>query len=218
MIIQGIRVETRSLMHARRKDARRILGRVALLAFVALLLASLAWTHWVLGQIQYWSTHNEAASSDAIAVFGAAEYDGRPSPVLRARLNHANQLYRHNLAPLIITLGGNGGDQYSEGGVGQSYLMGLGVPESDIIAETESTTTEESVAQLAIIARANHLQRIILVSDGDHLFRIRALCKAAGLNVLSSPRPPVSIIGDSQPTRRLIHEFLSYTAWRLHLR
>lgn len=204
-------------MPARRKAARHLMGRLALLMVVALLLGSLAWTHWVLGQIHYWATHNEAASADAIAVFGAAEYDGRPSPVLRARLNHANQLYRHNLAPLIITLGGNGGDDYSEGGVGQSYLMGLGVPESDIIAETESTTTEESVAQLAIIAHANHLQRILLVSDGDHLFRLRALCQAKGIHVLSSPRPRVPVEGDTQPTRRVLHEFLSYTAWRLHL-
>ena len=83
--------------------------------------------------------------ADAIAVFGAAEYDGRPSPVLRARLDHALDLYRRGLAPMIITLGGGDPtDLHSEGGVGHDYLLAHGVPEAAIIAETESDNTEQS--------------------------------------------------------------------------
>ena len=126
-------------------------------------------------------------------------------------------LYNRGIAPLIITLGGDGGDQYSEGAVGRDYLMGSGVPESDIIAETESTSTNESVRRLAVIARTNGLRRIVVVSDGTHLFRIRQICAANGLDVLTSPRSRVPIEGDSGETEHLTHEVLSYTLWRLHL-
>ena len=127
--------------------------------------------------------------SDAIAVFGAAEYDGRPSPVLRARLDHGLALYQEKLAPLMITLGGGDPtDQHSEGGVGHDYLMAHGVPDSAIIAETESLNTEESVRRLAAIARVNHLTNIVVVSDGTHLFRVHALCSSMGLDVATSPR------------------------------
>ena len=78
-----------------------------------------------------------------------------PRPVFRARLDHALDLYQRGIAPLIITLGGNGGDQYTEGAVGREYLMAMGVPEGAIIAETESRNTEESARRIAVIARAN---------------------------------------------------------------
>ena len=161
------------------------------------------------------------APADAIGVFGAAEYDGRPSPVYRARLDHALELYHRGIAPLIITLGGNGGDQYSEGAVGREYLMAMGVPESAIIAETESRNTEESARRIAVIARANGLRRLVIVSDGTHLFRIHEICAADGLDVLTSPRPRVASRGrDEQIVRefeRIAHEILSYTPWRMHL-
>src|SRR5438128_11574196 len=82
---------------------------------------------------------DETRLADAIIVFGAAEYSGKPSPVLRARLDHALDLYKRGLAPFIITTGGNGDDPtYSEGGVGRAYLIANGVPERSIIAETQS--------------------------------------------------------------------------------
>ena len=188
---------------------------IILLAVVAILI--LAWTRWVYGQIQWYATRDMAAPSDAIAVFGAAEYDGHPSPVFRARLDHAETLYGRGIAPLIITLGGDGGDQYSEGRVGEQYLVGAGVPDSDIIAETESTSTDQSVHRLAVIARTNSLQRIVVVSDATHLFRIHQICAANGLNVLTSPRPRVPVEGPSGERERIQHEIISYTLWRLHL-
>src|SRR5579862_2389955 len=127
----------------------------------ALVLAAVAWVVWVDRQIHYFADRNEAQPADAIAVFGAAEYDGRPSPVLRGRLDHALALYREKLAPLVITLGGGDPtDRHSEGGVGHDYLMGHGVPDAAVIAETESQNTEESAKRLAVIARANHLKTI----------------------------------------------------------
>jgi vancomycin permeability regulator SanA len=199
-----------------RKPKRRTF-RWVLALLAVLVLAILGWCRWVYVQIEHYASHDQAAPADAIAVFGAAEYDGHPSPVFRARLDHAQSLYSRGIAPLIITLGGDGGDQYSEGAVGQQYLEGAGVPESDIIAETESTSTNQSVKRLAVIARTNSLHRIVVVSDGTHLFRIHQICSANGLDALTSPRPRVQIEGNAGETERVEHEILSYTLWRLHL-
>jgi uncharacterized SAM-binding protein YcdF (DUF218 family) len=118
---------------------------------------------------------------------------------------------------LIITLGGAGGDEYSEGAVGREYLMGEGVPEEAIIAETVSRNTEESARRIAVIARANGLRRLVIVSDGTHLFRIHAICAAEGLNVLTSPRPRPVVDDGALEAERIAHEILSYTLWRLDL-
>ena len=195
--------------------------RGALLLVLALAVGALGWCRWVYVQIERYAAEDHAAPSDAIGVFGAAEYDGRPSPVYRARLDHALSLYQHRVAPLIITLGGSGGDQYNEGAVGREYLMAMGVPESAIIAETQSRNTEESARRIAVIARANGLRRLAIVSDGTHLFRIHEICAAEGLDVLTSPRPRAAIDGATNNTvgklQRIAHEILSYTAWRMHL-
>jgi len=106
-----------------------------LVLLAVLMVGLVGWSRWVYVQIQYYATHDQAAPSDAIAVFGAAEYDGRPSPLFRARLDHAESLYNRSIAPLIVTLGGDGGYQFSEGEVGQQYLVVADVPEADIIAE-----------------------------------------------------------------------------------
>ena len=194
--------------------------KVRLLILLGGLLAVgvVGWVLWVNGQIQYYAQLDEARPADAIAIFGAAEYDGHPSPVFRARLDHGLTLYRQGTAPLIITLGGaEEEDSHSEGGVGHDYLLAQGIPEGRIIAETQSSDTKESVERLAVIARANHLQRIVVVSDGTHLFRIHALCGEGGLDVYTSPRPPGKPISRWEATQRLWHEIASYTAWRLHM-
>ncbi|MGA8159330.1 MAG: YdcF family protein [Acidobacteriaceae bacterium] len=176
------------------------------------------WVLWVDGRIQAYAHRDEARRADAIAVFGAAEYDGRPSPVLRARLAHALELYQRGLAPMIITLGGGDpSDRHSEGGVGHDYLIAHGVPEEAIIAETKSDDTEESAERLAVIARKNGFRSIDVVSDGTHLFRIHAICEHDGLAVYTSPRPVGRSIPWTQRVQRLAHEIASYTAWRLHM-
>lgn len=191
--------------------------RLCAAAVLVLAACAAAWAWWVYTQIEWWAGVDQARPADAIAVFGAAEYDGRPSPVYRARLDHARDLYRRNIAPLIITLGGDGGDQFSEGGVGRAYLVGMGVPEQDIIAETQSRSTADSARRIAVIARANGLRRLVTVSDETHMFRIHEICAANGLDVLTSPRAPVSVEGGRPGVDPVIHEVLSYTAWRLHL-
>jgi uncharacterized SAM-binding protein YcdF (DUF218 family) len=191
--------------------------RVFVVLFFASVLAFLGWSCWVYVQIENYAGLDQAAPSDAIAVLGAAEYDGQPSPVFRARLDHARELYNRGIAPLIIVLGGTGGDEYSEGAVGRDYLMSFGIPESAIIAETQSRNTEEQAHRIAVIARANGLRRLVVVSDATHLFRIHEICAADGLDVLTSPRVRTTFGGGKAETERLAHEILSYTAWRLHL-
>ncbi|MGD0787925.1 MAG: YdcF family protein [Terracidiphilus sp.] len=200
-----------------RPKRRNWILRDALFLLLALAVGVLGWCGWVYAQIETYAGQDQAAPSAAIGVFGAAEYDGRPSPVYRARLDHALALYHRGIAPLIITLGGNGGDQYNEGAVGREYLMAMGVPEEAIIAETESRNTEESARRIAVIARANGLRRLVIVSDGTHLFRIHEICAADGLDVLTSPRSRVAVEGGSQDFERIAHEILSYTAWRMDL-
>jgi uncharacterized SAM-binding protein YcdF (DUF218 family) len=114
-------------------------------------------------------------------------------------------------------MGGPGGDKFTEGAVGREYLMSLGVPEEAIIAETESRTTEDAARRIAVIARANQLKRLVIVSDGTHLFRIHAVCAADGLDVLTSPRPRVEVEGGTDDFWPVAHEIVSYTLWRLHL-
>jgi uncharacterized SAM-binding protein YcdF (DUF218 family) len=183
------------------------------------LLAATAWGVWLYQQVDGVASHDEAQPADAIAVFGAAEYSGHPSPILHARLDHAVDLYRKQIAPLVITLGG-GTDKDSgntEGGVGRDYLLANGIPFGNIIAETRSTDTEQQVHRLAAIAQENNLHHIVVVSDGTHLFRIRELCKDAGLDVYTSPRATIGHIGNYDLAMRYFHEMLSYTALRLHL-
>jgi uncharacterized SAM-binding protein YcdF (DUF218 family) len=205
-------------MSADPKPKRRKLAVWIVLAiFLLLLLGAAFWCHWVYAQIQAYADTDQAAPADAIGVLGAAEYDGRPSPVYRARLDHALELYHRGIAPLIITLGGSGGDAYNEGSVGEEYLISKGVPEEDIIAETESRNTEESARRIAVIARVNGLHRLVIVSDGTHMFRIHAICAADGLDVLTSPRPRPAVEDRPLEAERIGHEILSYTFWRMHL-
>ncbi len=201
------------------QSARRTSGSFFRRLLGLILLVVLLWFGWVYYEINAVANHDEAQTADAIAVFGAAEYSGRPSPVLHARLEHAVRLYQRQIAPLIITLGG-GGDKDSgntEGAVGRDYLLANGVPYDKIIAETHSVDTEQQVERLAAIAESERLQHIVVVSDGTHLFRIRELCRDAGLDVYTSPRPALGHISNLDLFERYLHEILSYTSLRLHL-
>lgn len=204
------------MRHTRRPSAGRTFSR---LVFMLLVLGALGWFAWVAQQIADVAGQDQAQPADAIAVFGAAQYRGRPSPILHARLDHAVDLYRKQIAPLVITLGGSGDKDsgHTEGGVGRDYLLANGIPFGNIIAETRSTDTEQQVRRLAAIARENNLGSIVVVSDATHLFRIRELCREVGLRVYTSPRPAMGRISDYDLAMRYFHEMLGYTALRLHL-
>lgn len=140
-------------------------------------------------RIEKQSVRDEAQPADVILVLGAAEYRGRPSPVLRARLDHALELYKRKMAPRILTTGGAGGDPvFTEGGVGRSYLIGHGVPSEAIIVETEAESTLESAAMANEIMRRMDLHSVIVVSDGYHIYRVKRMLESRGLKVYGSPR------------------------------
>jgi uncharacterized SAM-binding protein YcdF (DUF218 family) len=187
-----------------------------LIALPAILLLTVLGVSWAIIND---ARKQELKPADAIVVFGAAEYDGRPSPVFRARLDHAYDLYRKGLAPVIIISGGSAADpNFSEGGVGHDYLMRRGLPDSALIAETQASDTAESAARIAVIMRANHMRSTLAVSDAYHMFRIRRLLWHQGLEVSLAPRP------DSRPKTAwlralaLLRESLSYLLWRLGMR
>src|SRR5437879_1709789 len=164
------------------------------------------------------STLDEARPADVIVVFGAAEYAGKPSPIFRARLDHALSLYKQGLAPFIITTGGNGDDPtFSEGGVGREYLISAGVPESKIIAETQGEDTNESALRVAAITKANKMTTCLAVSDGYHIYRIKRMLADDGVTAYGSPRPGTKNLAPRQRTVLFLREVLSLTLWRLHL-
>jgi uncharacterized SAM-binding protein YcdF (DUF218 family) len=135
-----------------------------------------------------WSLRDEAMEADAIVVLGAAQWDGRPSPVLRARLEHAHALWRDGLAPWLVVTGGVGaGDTTSEAVVGKRFLVQLGVPAGKILMEAEGRTTEQSVRGVAVMLKARDLERVVLVSDPFHMLRLDVVARSHGLSPRTSP-------------------------------
>ena len=135
--------------------------------------------------VQVWraSTSGSARASDAIVVLGAAQYDGRPSPVLQARLDTAFELYQEGIAPLIVTTGANQeGDRFTEGFVGFEYLRGLGVPDEDLLVVTDGTNTWEELSATAHQLDLRGLDSVVLVSDGYHALRIEQTAEQLGLD------------------------------------
>ncbi len=154
--------------------------------------------------------------ADAIVIFGAAEYAGRPSPVYRARLDHGFELFRKGMAPLVITTGGAALDpDFSEGGVGRDYLLRRGVPEPDLIAETQGSDTAQSAVRVANIMRVNGMRNCIAVSDAYHVFRIRALLEREGVQVEVAPRPESRPKPALQRFWAVMREAASYLVWKL---
>jgi len=135
-----------------------------------------------------WSSRDEARPAQAIVVLGAAQYAGRPSPVLRARLDHGLNLWKRNLASLLILTGGTGfGDTTSEAAVGRSYAKKRGVPDTLILVENEGRTTSESMKAVAGMLEVRGLHTALLVSDPFHMLRLRILARRFGFTPYTSP-------------------------------
>ena len=157
---------------------------------VVLGAAALLGALWMLSAVQVWrvASRDEAAPADAIVVLGAAQYRGRPSPVLRARLDHAIGLYARGLAPRLVLTGGIAeGDTASEAAVSRSYALQAGVPDSAILLENEGRTTYQSLERVARLLRARRLHSVVLVSDPFHLARAGQIGRRQGLEVRTSP-------------------------------
>lgn len=195
--------------------------RYAILVVFCLAFLAGGWAEWRLYKaIRLQAGSDEARPADAIVVFGAAEYNGAPSPVFKARLDHAQELDDRGLAPILITTGGSGGDaHFTEGGVARDYLIQQGVAEGKILTETQSETTYDSVRSVAGILRNRHLQTCIAVSDGFHLYRIKLMFRDMGITTYASPAPDSPIEDD--PTERTLYslrEMVDATAWKLGIK
>jgi uncharacterized SAM-binding protein YcdF (DUF218 family) len=180
--------------------------------------AALAYFASICGRIVSAAGENQLHSADAIVVFGAAEYSGRPSPVYRARLDHAFDLFRQGVAPVVITTGGAAADpRFSEGGVGHDYLVSRGIPDANLIAETQGTDTAQSAERVAVIMRTNHMRSCVAVSDAYHVFRIRKLLQYENVQVYIAPRPDSRPRSALQRTEAVLREAASYLVWRLQM-
>ena len=169
-------------------------------------------------QVRLTAGLDEKQPADVILVLGAAEYRGRPSPVLKSRLNHALDLYRQGLAPRILTTGGSGGDpDFTEGEVGRNYLVRKGVPSEAILVEPEAETTFQSVLAAGEIMHRMNLRSCLLVSDGYHLLRSKRMLEERGLIVYGSPRPGLR----QSPPREwwlAFRQAVGLMLWSAHLR
>ena len=188
-----------------------------LLAILAVVLAlpMLTILAFLAQEIEKQSEVDEAQTADVIVVLGAAEYHGRPSPVLRARLDHALELHRRGLATRILTTGGAGGDpQFTEGEVARDYLVLHGIPSEDISVEAEGDSTVHSMAAVSEIMRRMGLDSAIVVSDGYHIFRAKRILESHGMIVYGSPRPSSSQ-GTLQEKWLYLRQAGGYLLWRL---
>lgn len=190
---------------------KRTMAGVSLL----LTLLLLGYLFEVARQIEHQSTIDDAQAADVIVVLGAAEYRGKPSPVLRARLNHALLLYLRGLAPYILTTGGAGGDpRFTEGEVGRAYLTERGVPSEAIIAEPEGATTAQSLDAAAETMHRMGLHSCIVVSDGYHIYRVKRLLQAQGFQVYGSPRPSEGQVSEFERRWVYFRQAVGFVLWQ----
>jgi uncharacterized SAM-binding protein YcdF (DUF218 family) len=173
-----------------------------------------SFTVFLAKQIERQSAIDEAQTAQVIVVLGAAEYNGRPSPVLRARLDHALELHRRGLAPRILTTGGAGGDpRFTEGEASRDYLVRKGIPAEDIIVEGEGDSTVHTVIAVSEIMRRMGLESAILVSDGYHIFRAKRILEDRGMTVFGSPRPHTPR-GTLKEQWVYVRQAVGYMLWR----
>jgi uncharacterized SAM-binding protein YcdF (DUF218 family) len=191
---------------------KRVFGGLCLL----LPILFIGYLFYVAGEIEQQSTVDEAQPADVIIVLGAAEYRGRPSPVLQGRLNHALLLYLKHLAPYILTTGGAGGDpDFTEGEVGRAYLVQHNVPSEAIIAEPHGSTTAQSLYAAAETMHRMNLHSCIVVSDGYHIYRVKRILEAENIKVYGSPRPPAGSLTKRQLRLLYIRQAAGFVLWQV---
>ena len=181
----------------------------ALMAAVVLYLAVTLFQVWRAAR------NDQARPAEAIVVFGTAQYNGVPSPVLAARLDHAIELYRKQLAPVIVVTGGNQpGDQFTEATASANYLIKRGVPDDDVLREVSGTSSWQSLAAAASFLEDRSIDDVLLVSDPFHSLRIRAMASELGLEGRSSPTRTSPIRGMSE-ARYMARETLAVAVGRV---
>lgn len=169
------------------RRGRRIVRRVVRTVLVLVVLLAV-YLGAVFVEVWRFGRADQARAVDAIVVMGAAQYDGRPSPVLEARLRHALDLYERGLAPLLVVTGGKlAGDRFTEAATSARWLRDAGVPADAIVQEPEGRTSWQSLQATAALLEGRGLRRVLLVSDPYHQRRIVGMAEDLGLDAWSSP-------------------------------
>ncbi len=190
---------------------RRLL-KLSLRVAIALFAVSIAYLSVVFVQVWLAARRDDARPADAIIVLGAAQFDGRPSKILAARLDHAVDLYRRRIAPVVVVTGGKQpADRFTEASVGASYLHDRQVPEGAILRETTGRSSWESLAAAARFLKQRHLTSVVLVSDPYHSARIEDVAHAVGLKAATSPTRTSPIKGAGE-WRRFVTETVRVAA------
>ncbi|MBX3314225.1 MAG: YdcF family protein [Actinobacteria bacterium] len=167
---------------------RRLTRRRWLAVLLAVVLALVLYVGITFVQVWRASEQDQVAKADAIVVLGAAQYDGRPSPVLQARLEHALALYEDGTAPLVVVTGGRQqGDRYTEATTGYNFLREHGVPDDRIRKEVQGRSTYESLAATARFLEAEGLHSVVLVSGPAQSKRMEGIAGEVGLDAQVSP-------------------------------
>ena len=191
-----------------------LIRRILLWCFI---LGFVVFGYFAITYIQVWRVAklDSAQKSDAIVVMGAAQYNGKPSLVLRRRLDHAFQLYQHAFATRIVVTGGKAeGDVFSEATASANYLLKLGVPENALLREVSARNTWQELESVSAILRDRGLKTVVIVTDGFHAARVRAIGTHFGLRVHTSPVPNTPYSGVTQH-KKMISESLALGAARL---
>jgi len=187
-----------------------------ILAGLAILVAFLIYGVYIYGQIRDWAVRDDVHPADAIVVLGAAQYNGRPSPVLKARLDHAFDLYRKGYARTIITTGSYGPDlNFSEAQVSTKYLVQRGVDGSNIITDQGGGSTYDSIDAASGLLKAKGWKTALVVSDGFHLYRVKRMFTDKGIVAYTSPAPNSPIeVASSQRFWHSLREVVLFSAYR----
>jgi len=188
---------------------------IAVRIAIGLLAFGCAYLSVVFVQVWWVARRDDARPADAIIVLGAAQFDGRASKILAARLDHAVDLYRRGIAPVVVVTGGKqSGDRFTEASVGASYLHDHQVPERAILRETTGQSSWQSLSAAARFLQARHLTRVVLVSDPYHSARIEDVAHDVGLTAATSPTRTSPIKGAGE-WRRFVTETFRVAAGRI---
>jgi len=197
----------------RQRSVARDLGRLLTLGLAGVLLVGAYATYriWAQGQL------DEQRPADAIVVMGAAQYDGRPSPIFAARLDHAVSLFQAGIAPTLVVTGGKAdGDRTTEAASARAYAIARGVPSAAILVEDRSRTTQESIRSVSTLLREKGISQAIFVSDRPHMLRVLRMAHDDGITAWGSPTATSPIENDA--TGRLdatVHELGALVAYFL---
>lgn len=193
----------------------RKLVRIVLYSLLALVLILVGYVGYIAMEVRHYARIDQARAVDAIVVLGAAQYNGSPSPVLQARLDHAADLWKRKLAPVIVVTGGKvAGDAHTEAGASAAYLAKLGVPDANVLREVQGRNSWESLQAAARFMQARDINTVLLVSDSFHDARIHDMAHDLGLKAYVSPTETSPISGAARK-RYLVKEVVALSLGRL---